>query len=351
MCFLTVTAQSTDTLQKIVVAPKSCCAPADKDKWSGARPDGHAPIGVMCDHYHRKNEVMFSYRYMPMWMNGNLSGSNKISDGTIAQNYMMVPQSMQMDMHMLCVMYAPADFVTLMAMASYNVITMHDKMIMGEESIRETMRTSGFGDVSLYGFFKILNKKRQSFQANVGLSMPAGSVKKKGDMTAMGFRNVPMDYTMQMGSGTFDPIIGCTYLGQTDKFSWGILPAYTIRAYRNTQNYSLGNRFDVTAWGGYKINKWVSVATSLTFFNTSKIKGADKNFTPSLMPQFNAANTGRSQIDIGIGSNFLVPSGKLRNIRLAVEARLPVYQYVNGIQMHNTASLTVGIQYGIGCCE
>ena len=29
-------------------------------------PDSHAPISVMGDHTHKKNEVMFSYRFMKM---------------------------------------------------------------------------------------------------------------------------------------------------------------------------------------------------------------------------------------------------------------------------------------------
>ena len=33
-------------------------------------PDSHAPISVMADHTHKKNEMMFSYRFMNMgWVN------------------------------------------------------------------------------------------------------------------------------------------------------------------------------------------------------------------------------------------------------------------------------------------
>ena len=41
---------------------------AGSDNWSGARPDGHAPIGVMGEHTHKAGEWMFSYRYMHMSM-------------------------------------------------------------------------------------------------------------------------------------------------------------------------------------------------------------------------------------------------------------------------------------------
>lgn len=48
---------------------------AQNNLWHSARPDGHASIGVVGEHYRKKGEIMFSYRYMPMWMGGNLSSS------------------------------------------------------------------------------------------------------------------------------------------------------------------------------------------------------------------------------------------------------------------------------------
>lgn len=49
------------------------------DNWVGARPDGHAPIGVMGDHTHKTGEWMFSYRYMQMHMDGNRDGTDHFS--------------------------------------------------------------------------------------------------------------------------------------------------------------------------------------------------------------------------------------------------------------------------------
>lgn len=46
-------------------------------RWRGARPGGHAPIGVMGDHQHGKGELMFSYRYMTMSMHGNRKGTDR----------------------------------------------------------------------------------------------------------------------------------------------------------------------------------------------------------------------------------------------------------------------------------
>ena len=83
---------------------------AQENPWSSARPDGHAPIRVMGDHYHQKGEIMFSYRFMPMWMDGNLQDSDAIGNEGIHQNHMVAPQEMWMNMHMLGAMYAPTSF-------------------------------------------------------------------------------------------------------------------------------------------------------------------------------------------------------------------------------------------------
>ena len=65
---------------------------AQENQWTANRPDGHAPINVMGDHYHNKGEWMFSYRIMSMGMEGARSGTKDLSLNTIRQNYMVAPQ-------------------------------------------------------------------------------------------------------------------------------------------------------------------------------------------------------------------------------------------------------------------
>ena len=45
-------------------------------QWTSSRPDGHAPIGVMGDHRHEAGEIMFSYRFMYMNMDGSRDGAD-----------------------------------------------------------------------------------------------------------------------------------------------------------------------------------------------------------------------------------------------------------------------------------
>jgi hypothetical protein len=98
------------------------------DEWTGARPDGHAPIGVMADHYHKKGEWMTSYRYMFMSMDGNRMGDDNLSTAQVAPGtgvgFPIVPIKMHMGMHMLGMMYAPSDRVTLMGMLNHTSMEM-----------------------------------------------------------------------------------------------------------------------------------------------------------------------------------------------------------------------------------
>lgn len=318
-------------------------AVAQENQWSSARPDGHAPISVMGDHYHKKGEFMFSYRYMPMWMDGNLQSTDDISNEDIYQNFMVAPQKMQMNMHMLGVMYAPSNRITLMVMGNYISNSMDLRTGMGVDF---TTESGGFGDISLSSLIKIMNKNRQSLHGNVGISIPVGNIDQR-DATPM-MNDAQLAYPMQLGSGTWDPTLGLTYLGQSDKFSWGAQSMYKFRLGENSENYSFGNRFDIVGWGAIKASDYFSFSASLSYFDTQKIDGVDADLNPMMMPLFNTANSGRSQLDVSLGTNFLIPKGSLKNLRLAAEVKIPTYQKVNGIQMKNTLMATFGIQYTIG---
>jgi hypothetical protein len=72
-------------------------------QWSASRADSHAPIGVMGDHRHEAGEVMLSYRFMYMNMEGSRDGSDAIDDSEIVSSsgygFMVTPEKMTMSMH------------------------------------------------------------------------------------------------------------------------------------------------------------------------------------------------------------------------------------------------------------
>ena len=72
--------------------------------------------------------------------------------------------------------------------------------------------------------------------------------------------------------------------------------------------------------------------------------------TADLTPYGNyIENTGSSNQILGVGANFILPSGNLSGTNLiAIEYELPIKQEVNGIQMAMENNLMVSWQYVFG---
>lgn len=313
---------------------------AQKDTWTAGRPDGHAPIGVMGDHYHSKGEWMVSLRHMLMDMNGMRSGSSSTSVGDVLTDFMVSPSEMQMQMSMLGLMYAISDRVTLTGMTN---LVSNDMDLVTRMGGQFNTSSSGLGDFRLGAIIRLLNPQKQSIHANIGLSIPTGDIDQR-DATPVS-ENSPLAYPMQLGSGTFDPYLGLTYLGQSNSFSWGAQGTYTYRVGENDRNFSYGNNFNITGWGAYKATNWLSFSGRLQFMSEGSLAGSASDWNPGLMPLFDIQNSGRSQLDAGVGLNLYVASGSFKNLRFGAEYLFPINQQVDGVQMERVSSTILGIQY------
>ncbi len=79
-----------------------------------------------------------------MYMKGALTGSEEISTETIFENYINSPEKMKMDMHIMSLMFAPSDEITLMLMANYTSKSMD--IFTNTLEVFNT-NSSGFGDI------------------------------------------------------------------------------------------------------------------------------------------------------------------------------------------------------------
>ncbi|MEM6591274.1 MAG: transporter [Cyanobacteria bacterium P01_C01_bin.73] len=307
--------------------------------WSPSRPDSHAPIGVMSDHTHEQGELMLSYRYMFMNMDGNRSSTTSQSPAEVLQQFPVTPTRMTMQMHMFGAMYAPTDDLTLMAMVPYIIKEMDHITRMGVEF---TTNSEGFGDIGLSGLYTVLNQNRQRIHLNLGLSFPTGSIEER-DATPMGPNQI-LPYPMQIGSGTFDLRPGVTYLGQAGDWSWGAQAMGTIRLGINANGYSLGDQLMLTAWGARQWTNWFSTSVRLGGQTWGNIDGRDSRLNPNMIPTANPDLRAGTQLDVGLGLNFYVPEGGLSGTRLAVEFNLPIYRSLSGPQLETDYSITAGLQ-------
>lgn len=306
-------------------------------EWTSSRADGHAPIGVMGDHTHQSGEWMFSYRYINMNMDGNREGTSRLSPSEVLKDYMVTPTDMDMEMHMLGAMTAPTDWLTLTFMLPFVDLSMNHQTRSGG---RFKTEASGLGDIRVNSLFRVFDQMSQRVHLSAGVSLPSGEIDERDDTPTMSDAKLP--YPMQLGSGTVDLLPGITYLGQYESFSWGGQASGTLRLGENDNDYTLGNRFDATAWAAYQPVQELSVSFRTLWQSWGDIDGSDPDLSPALISTADPAKRGGERLDLGVGINLFLPS--MKSLRLAVEYLFPVYQDLNGPQLEVDSTIVVGAQ-------
>lgn len=305
---------------------------------------------------------MFSYRFMAMDMAGNLTGDDSISADEIATTVpnrffgnpgqppalRIVPTKMPMQMHMLGLMYAPTDGITLMAMLNYLTREMDHTTYeggMGTTVLGDfTTRTSGLGDASISALVRFFDRPDARIHGIVGISIPTGDINERDDiLTPMDTRpTVRVPYPMQLGSGSWDPIVGVSYSGFGRSFAWGGQWRSTFRVSDNDESYQLGDEHNLTGWLSYSWYHPVSVSIRAEYIERDAISGRD----PVIMGPVQTADPDRQggeRLDLGIGINYAA-HGRWAGWRIAAEYMFPVAQDLNGPQLETDGTLTLGIQ-------
>lgn len=326
------------------------------------RADSHAPIGVMADHMHGKGEFMFSYRFMTMNMQGNLKNSSSIDPDTIVTTepnrffgmpgmpptLRIVPLEMTMDMHMLGLMYAPSDRLTLMFMTNYTRNSMQHVTYSGGMGTNVLgnfkAETSGWSDSSVSGLIRLVESPGTKLHAILGVSIPTGSTDERDQILAPTGMTpvVRLPYPMQLSSGSYDPIAGLSYSGNSGRLGWGAQWRGKFRTSRNDDDYQLGDEHRLNAWASYLFRPAISGSVRLESFRRDNISGQD----PMIMGPVQTADPDRQaadRLDVAVGFNYAA-SGSLQGWRLGVEYLLVVNQDLDGPQLETDDQLIVGIQ-------
>ncbi|HXX57561.1 MAG TPA: hypothetical protein VEI96_06135 [Thermodesulfovibrionales bacterium] len=300
-------------------------------------------------HNHPAGMWMVDFKFQHADMSGLRDGTTNVSlDQVIPMSgtqygYMMAPTSMTMDMYMLMVMYGITDRLTMMFMGTYQVNEMNMVMNMGMgmgNVIQPPMRTSGFGDTELWGIYKI----SKYLVGSLGLSIPTGSINEEFETMGAQFR---APYDMQLGSGTWNlkPSLTYTALSDDAKWNWGAQATYTYHIGKNSNDYSLGNSINVTGW----LQRAFGPATGwlrLAFNSTGRIDGQDPEIGKLLDPMAGAPTPDADPNNYGGQrlNGFLGASYKKGPFSIGVEAGIPLYQDLNGLQLKSKWFITAGIQ-------
>jgi len=287
-----------------------------------------APIGVMGEHPHSKDDWMFTYAYSTMKMRNNHNGKDDISTSQVLADFMVSPTSMTMQMHMFGLMYGVSEKFMLMGMMPYSLISMDHINRMGAKF---TTQSEGIGDLKLSGSYTFYEHASQRVLLNFGISVPVGSIDER-DNTPAG-TNQKLPYPMQLGSGTYDFSPGLTYTRQIGRWSLGGQAKATIRTGKNDNSYRLGNEYGFTAWGVRKVNHYLNGSLRVDGKSWGNIEGNDPELNPMMVPTSRTDLRSGKRIDLLLGVNFIAPEGTLKGNRLGIEIGFPIYQNLNGPQL------------------
>jgi hypothetical protein len=353
----------TPSLRLLYAAAALTClgSAAQADPHSGPDPiaDTHAPAGVMFDHMHKAGEIMVGFRYAGSFAGGDMLHGEKsandqqiIDSGCSPHVCAMKPSDMTMHMYMLDIMYAPTDWLTLMVMPMYmsHDMTMvplkgvipagHDDhgtgMDMGGHGTHagaHSHGTQGWGDTIFGPEIRLAHGPGYHLQVSPMISAPTGRV----DYATNG---VFTHYGMQLGSGTWDFWPSITYTGRADRLAWGAQVLGIIRLEdENESGYRLGDVFQVTAWGSYRLANWISASLRGLYTEQGQVENHYNGPHNHSSPPDLQFNYGGRFWDIGFGVNTVVTGGPLKGLRLSAEWLQPVMDDPNGYQLEREGTL------------
>lgn len=321
---------------------------AAQTEWTSGRPDGHAPIGVMGDHTHEAGEFMFSYRFMRMAMEGSLDGSDEVANEDIVSptgyGFMVTPTEMPMTMHMIGMMYAPSDRVTLMVMANILDMSMDHLMRNGNTF---TTESGGFGDLGLGALVGIVDEGSSRLHLNANLTVPTGSITEMDATPMSGGNDVQLPYAMQTGTGTVALAPGLTWLGMAERVSWGAQGRLVFQLGENDRGYTAGDRAEGTVWFGVRASERLSLSARARYQVWDDFSGMDSALNPMMVPTARTDLRGGKRLDLPVGVNYWINSGALSGLRILAEYEIPVWQDLSGPQLESTGTFTVGVQLSV----
>ena len=275
--------------------------------------------------------------------------SNRSTNDALVQ-YMMAPRKMNMYMSNVSVGYAFCDrfFAGIMGMYMSK-----DMEMIRRNGIRSSMYSQGAADTMImtktlvYADDYLVPKSQVSLL--LGVSIPTGSIDQdeKGAL---------LPYSMQLGSGTFDPFIGVLYEGSRTPFWWGANISYLARTYENYKSYNLGDEFRCDFYGMYQVRYDLVGELQIKGKYAGDIEGEAQEIeqdgdghvmsnpnNPFMSNLFDPDNYGGSTVELTAGIQWQPFHNHILNAQFTV----PIFQNLHGTQLEKdyNATLTYYIEF------
>jgi len=299
------------------------------------RADSYAPIGVMGDHLHRKGTLMASYRYMFMQMNENFEGSNSVSDASVRNNFLVSPTDMDMEMHMIGLMYSPTDKLTFMAMLNLVELSMNHER---RDGVTFKTESSGLGDSSIGALLRLNN----DFHVGLAALLPSAEVSKRDFIPGPGVTQLP--YPMQLGAGSWGVSPSLTYRKLFDRWSFGAQAKAKFYLSDNSQDYRVGDSYELTSWVAAPITNAFSLSFRATLSDWGNFSGRANDLVLPLgaVPTVNENLRGGTKLNAAIGLNY---HHRNSGINFGVEFSQTLWQDLDGPQLGEDFGVNAGVRF------
>ncbi len=313
-------------------------------------------------HLPEKGQFVAGINFQHHEFSGLLEGSNSVSSAeavATAPNIFfgdpmqpptlrIVPKSAKADVAFPFINYTVDEKFSLVALAPL----IRKRTILetfngpGTTSLGTTkVGSDGLGDIKfgfLYTPFKAYDEKgirKHNLIIDVILSAPTGSIDEEDKiLTPMNvMQETRLPYGMQLGSGTWDTLLGVAYWGKEGRWGWGAQYLATLPLEsENSEGWRYGDKHEGTGWVSYEWQPTLASSLRLRHEYQDEIHGIDpKIYGPGLGA--NPGNYGGTRTELLVGINWMYQTA--RNIGL--ELSIPVAQDRNGFQLEHDYSLMI----------
>jgi hypothetical protein len=187
--------------------------------------------------------------------------------------------------------------------------------------------TNGFGDITLMAKYAVWQTIKHQVIAGAGLKFASGEYKL---LNSEGHINEP---TIMPGTGSYDPVISLLYNFSLVPNKWNLFAAVAHRfTTENSLDYEFGDSTLIDGGVNYQANKKVNLLLQIN----SRISGRDE-FLGMGVP-----NTGVTFVNLTPG----VVLTASESTAFYAHVQIPIYQYVNEVNLVPNWGLMMGISYG-----
>lgn len=218
---------------------------------------------------------------------------------------------------------------------------------MGSNSLgTTTVKSRGLGDIKFGTVYKAYNSPdyRHNYLIDAVVSMPTGSITEEDyNLTPMNTKvKSRLAYGMQLGSGTWDGLLGVVYWGRNENWGWGAQYLGTLPLEsKNSEGWRYGDKHELTAWLSYSWNPDFVTSVRVRGETQDSIHGMDSKIYGAGLGA-DPDNYGGERVELGVGINWMPAPAN----NISLEMLLPVHQDRNGIQAKHDFSLAFSWRTG-----